>query len=506
MAEVNPNAHLAQDLLQQLSKQGVRDFLVCAGARNAPVVKALQNFKGVRAMHFFEERAAAFFALGRAKKTKRPVAVVTTSGTAAAELLPAMMEATYAGIPLVAVTADRPKTYRGSGAPQAVDQRGLYGRHAAGFYDWDVESSPAVTLYADRPVHVNISFDEPLLGTVSTLQQNTVEASQPLKTVPTCPLVIVSGLEPSEVPFVRRQLLRLGQPVYAEATSQLRDDPELGELLITAAEFSLQVRDVQTHFDGVIRVGTVPTLRLWRDLENGLRHWPVLSFSRLSYSGLSRVPSARPLQELEGFVVGSPNKNFLGVDRDRAAVFEKLLAQLPNSEPGYFRALSKLIPEGAHVFLGNSLPIRMWDLAAASILPAERKGFHIQANRGVNGIDGLVATFLGTADADKENWLILGDLSALYDLPSLALLPYAQTLNVRVVVVNNGGGMIFRRMFNDAAFENRHEFRFQNWARMFGWNYTQGLESSIYGPTVVEVTPDPRQTELFWKYFDELRA
>jgi 2-succinyl-5-enolpyruvyl-6-hydroxy-3-cyclohexene-1-carboxylate synthase len=115
-------AQLLQQTLQTLADLGVREVCVAAGARNAPLVAALLNSRGVKIWNFFEERSAAFFALGRIMADRQPVAVVTTSGTAAAELLPATIEAHYQGLPLVLVTADRPKSYRGSGAPQAIEQ------------------------------------------------------------------------------------------------------------------------------------------------------------------------------------------------------------------------------------------------------------------------------------------------------------------------------------------------------------------------------------------------
>src|SRR5690242_10613859 len=120
------NVRLARRVVEELYARGVREFCVCAGARNAPLVKVLGAASELKKYRFFEERSAAFFALGRAKILGAPVAVVTTSGTAAAELLPAAIEAYYSGVSLVLVTADRPPEYRGSAAPQAIEQMGLY--------------------------------------------------------------------------------------------------------------------------------------------------------------------------------------------------------------------------------------------------------------------------------------------------------------------------------------------------------------------------------------------
>src|ERR1700722_12018383 len=124
------NTHLAKQVLEEIISQGVYEFCLCPGARNAPLIYPLVQSSQVRIYYWPEERSAAFFALGRIKATGRPVAVVTTSGTAAAEILPAAMEAYYTGLPLVLLTADRPRRFRGTGAPQAAEQVGLFSCYA----------------------------------------------------------------------------------------------------------------------------------------------------------------------------------------------------------------------------------------------------------------------------------------------------------------------------------------------------------------------------------------
>lgn len=151
------NLSAARELVAGLRALGVDDFCVCAGSRNAPLLAVLmeRGLESPRHVYsFVDERSAAFFALGRTKRDGKPVAVVTTSGTAAAELLPAAIEAHYSGAPLVLVTADRPARFRGTGAPQAIEQIGLFGVYAATDpQQWDGRS----------PLHFNIEFDEPLI-------------------------------------------------------------------------------------------------------------------------------------------------------------------------------------------------------------------------------------------------------------------------------------------------------------------------------------------------------
>jgi 2-succinyl-5-enolpyruvyl-6-hydroxy-3-cyclohexene-1-carboxylate synthase len=157
------NKNLAEHIIAEASRLGVVEFCVCPGGRNAPFIPLLTQ-KHIRNYFWFEERSAAFFAIGRARITERPVGVIVTSGTASGELLPAAMEAYYSGVPLLLITADRPKRFRGSGAPQTAEQVGLFGQYATfsldlaeddrcDLYGWDVAS----------PAHVNVCFEEPLL-------------------------------------------------------------------------------------------------------------------------------------------------------------------------------------------------------------------------------------------------------------------------------------------------------------------------------------------------------
>ena len=144
------NLERARRLIAEVRELGASDFCVCAGSRNSPLIAVLEE----NLFSFVDERSAAFFALGRIKATARPAAVVTTSGTAVAELLPAVVEAHYSGLPLVLITADRPARYRGTGAPQAIEQEGIFGPYAA---------TSSAGWNRRTPLHLNIEFDEPLI-------------------------------------------------------------------------------------------------------------------------------------------------------------------------------------------------------------------------------------------------------------------------------------------------------------------------------------------------------
>ena len=193
------NERLAIEVIERLLALGVTTFCLSAGGRNAPFVETLDALANanplIEVLNFFDERDGAFFAIGRAKRDGVPVAVVTTSGTAVSELFSAVVEAHYSGVPLVLVTADRPVAYRGTGAPQAIEQAHLFARYAKVSFDidrpgtkWDLSS-----WCLNGPVQVNVSFDEPLLKG----RLGEVPSLPPLASVKTAPRI--SRWKPSAV-------------------------------------------------------------------------------------------------------------------------------------------------------------------------------------------------------------------------------------------------------------------------------------------------------------------
>lgn len=505
------NIGLAHALLQKLWEQGVREIVLCAGARNAPFVSLLSVETPFEVYSFFEERSAAFFALGRSLSTARPVAVVTTSGTAAAELLPATIEADHQGVPLVLITADRPRHYRGSGAPQAIQQVGILSHYVE--HCWDIESElPAGAVISKcRPTHFNVCMDEPLLDEpvqawapssqpVSLEYVDKVGRDSEIQCGMRRPLILLGGLREADRGLVLRWLQAAQRPVLAEATSGLRGSPQLEFWEVRGGPSSLREID----FDGVIRIGGVPTVRLWRDLEKS--HLEVQHFSHLPFSGMARVALVRGLLELESlspeFEIWSSSER--ARDRERATRLEGLLNEFPLSEPAWVRWLSLNMRDSSRLFLGNSLPIREWDLAAVM-----RSQPEIFANRGANGIDGLISTFLGLSEPGRDNWCLLGDLSAMYDLSGPWALRERPVENVQVAILNNGGGKIFHRMFRNTLFENPHDIRFGSWAEMWGWDYLCFEEpsdlSSAVRPRVLELRPCAEQTEKFWQSWEKSR-
>jgi 2-succinyl-5-enolpyruvyl-6-hydroxy-3-cyclohexene-1-carboxylate synthase len=184
-------------------------------------------------------------------------------------------------------------------------------------------------------------------------------------------------------------------------------------------------------------------------------------------------------------------------DRTASAELEKLLQSEPRSEAALVRAVAERLAPDARLLLGNSLPIREWDLAS----PRTQDARTIFGNRGVNGIDGLVSTALGLAGTDRPAAAVIGDLSALYDLAGLWPAAQLGDADITIAVVNNAGGKIFDRMFKSEAFLNRHDLRLRGWAEMFGWHYgtmhNSGDPFPAASPRIVEVRPDAEATRRF---------
>ena len=301
------------------------------------------------------------------------------------------------------------------------------------------------------------------------------------------PLVIIGGLPLAHRNRVRAFVRELQAPEFAEPLSGLREDPSLP--LITAGERTI----ARYEFDSIIRIGHVPTLRFWRDLDT--RETPVVHYSDLPFAGCTRG-EIRPIDALPS-MKGSRDESFFAMDREYAARFARILDGEPRSELAMIRALSSELAPHARVYLGNSLPIREWDLAATR----EPRGFEYEANRGANGIDGQLSTFFGWCAPKRENVCVVGDLTAIYDLNAPWIVPQlGEEVRFRIVIVNNGGGRIFSRVASlravDAAMreriiENSHAVRFEHWAAM--WNID-----------VTELRPDAEASRRVWERYDAL--
>ncbi len=515
----------AVEVVRQCLRAGVCEFVICAGARNAALIEALARAETaglVRLWRHFEERGAGFFALGRMMETGLPCAVVTTSGTAAAELLPAVIEAHYQARPLVALTADRPAEFRGSGAPQAIEQVGIFGVYAAqgDLSGWDGRG----------PLHVNVEFEEAFEPGDEDFSGETagtfVLAKDRLDVAALARwlredlyrgiVVMVGGLEPDEREEVFHFCRDFGAPVVVEATSGLRE--ALEGLAIHDAD-----RVLKAHPPGkILRLGEVPSGRFWRDLEElpGVSVWSVC---RNGLPGLAResqvtrgilnrvIPALGDLESAEDAL------DLLVGASARAARVEELLECYPDGEPALMRVVSHYASIASGVFLGNSLPIREWNLFAQWARPVPM----VRANRGANGIDGQISTWLGWSAEVGESWAVVGDLTALYDLAAPFVLGQVEQQGRVLVVINNHGGGIFSRVprldaMSPRAAEcmvNAHTADFAGMAALWGMDHLQIRRADDFDrfepgekTVLLEVIPDAEQTRRFWADWDRLKS
>ncbi len=520
------NLKLSKALMEFLYSHNVKTVVACSGSRNAPLIFTLQSSEEFQVFHHHDERSAAFFALGLSMKEQNPVAVLCTSGTAVAEMLPATIEAYYQKLPLILVSADRPHLFRGTGAPQAIEQVGIFSKYA---HCVDIQTENDFPTEFSTPLHLNICLEEPkagdwvvgthLLGPLDLKgmssppcgklghrDQNSLSPVPKLEEFLDCSnvLVVVGSLSLEDAKHVSTFLEKLQAPVLADSTSNLEAAPYIlrcGEKLLRTWKP-----------DKVLRLGSVPSFRFWRDLEK--LSIEVLSLSTQGFSGLSRASLIEKVDSFETLSKLSPelkqNKyaEVFNLDHQLSEKLEVLLKRYPHSELALIRKLNEFISQDALVYLGNSLPIREWNLVNGQRRPT-------YANRGANGIDGQVSSYLGLADSSPESWALVGDQTALYDLNALALSNQSSAKKYkskrRIVVMNNGGGKIFSHLSYSQQMEhaqrklleNHHRWEFRAWAEMFGWAYESWQVDSCHlnpqiDDLILEIFPDAAQTHHFW--------
>jgi 2-succinyl-5-enolpyruvyl-6-hydroxy-3-cyclohexene-1-carboxylate synthase len=508
------NFDLSQQIFSFLKQSRTEIIIVCAGARNAPMVLALEQEK-FKVFSFFEERSASFFALGLIKAFQKPVAVLTTSGTAVSELLSATIEAAYQGLPLILITADRPKSFRGTGSPQTINQVGIFKNYVEFEKDFDVLTTAKDFNFSwsyRKPVHFNLSFDEPLIDNAS-------QALLPVKIKKTVishnlskrkflgsrPLIVISEIEPQYLSSVIEFILATKAPVYAESMSLLKGDSRLDPYILKSSEMYVKQIFRLELCDSIIRIGGIPTLRFWRDLEGEYKNIPVINYTDIPYSGLSReticveVETLRPFMQFPQDILQVIKK----IDHKLQMEKEKLFNKYPLSEPTLAFRISQYVGRDS-IYLGNSQPIRHWDQFAVC------QSRMVYANRGANGIDGQVSTYLGWSENIDRSFCLIGDLTALYDLAALGLTPQLSENKRFLMIMNNFGGQIFKRVFKDDKFINKHQTQFYHWAKMWNWSYLQvsdlqdfkKIDSFNTPNVIVEIVPDQSQTNEFWDDWD----
>ena len=482
MRPVNRTYAPLQALADELVRCGMTHAVTCPGSRNAPLIFALAETDGLEAVSVLDERSAGFLALGIAKASGRPVAVTCTSGTAAANLLPAVVEAYEARVPLIVLTADRPPELRDTGAGQAIDQIDLYGSHAKWFVEVGNHEASRDTAVFHRslacrayytaargrpgPVHLNFPLREPLAPAPEDLSADDWagrDEGKPWVAVWEPPASAAHGLADSiagargaivcgpgtghAAEAVAALAAATGWPILAEPTSGLRCGAHDRSHVV--AHYDVLLRDEQwagAHVPRVVlRIGDTPTskpLRAWLAQAEQFVLDPHATWHEPTRDAqwIAAADPARTCAELAGAISVQPDADWLAGWRAGDELVPRALAQAGDPfEPRVWAALATSLPDAATVWVSSSMPIR--DVEA--FFPSVEKQIRFLANRGANGIDGVVSAAAGAALAEGGRaWLFTGELALLHDIGGLLAASRAGA-QLTIVCANNGGGNIF---------------------------------------------------------------
>lgn len=554
----NPNIQWADLFVGELAACGLQAVCIAPGSRSTPLTLAFARHPAIKLYLHLDERSAAFFALGLAMATERPVALVCTSGTAAAEFHGAVIEAYQSHVPLLVLTADRPHDVRYSGANQTIDQVKMYGDHVLWSFDLPIPQANAAVLtlrslktLAGRaygiangvvkgPVHLNFPFRQPLEPEAPPLPTITAQArpavqiergviaptSQQIDYLATLInqherglIVCGPGCPGGDFPEQVAKLASVsGYPLVA--------DPLSGVRFGAAVESGLVLGGYESYLQGgkaawerpdvVIRFGAVPTGKWINSYitasapthfvhirDNGV--WA--DDSHLVNYFLQADPAtvcAQVTQSLPSRSLSAWTKTILATEAVCQGATQRYLAE-HFFDGTVVAAVVAALPAGARLMIGNSLPVRHLDqLGAPTPQP-----IHLFGNRGASGIDGVTSTALGiAATSDAPLVLITGDVAFYHDMNGLLAIKQHNLRNVTIVLLNNNGGSIFRRL-PIAKFEPQftplfltpHDLDFSHVAQLYGLRYVctneretfqQTFQQSITGntPTLIEVQTD----------------
>ncbi|PRX98779.1 2-succinyl-5-enolpyruvyl-6-hydroxy-3-cyclohexene-1-carboxylic-acid synthase [Allonocardiopsis opalescens] len=535
---MNPSTALARVLADELARLGLREAVIAPGSRSTPLAMALAAHPRVRVHVRIDERSAAFCALGLARASGRPAAVVCTSGTAAANLHPAAVEAGQAGVGLLLLTADRPPELRDTGANQAVDQIRMFGSAVRWFSEVGVpEERPGMVGYwrslagrawgwaagADPgPVHLNIALRDPLVpdgdpswvepldgrpgGAPWTAPEPVPEAAAVELPAVERGVLVCGDTGEDPAPFVAAAHAA-GWPVLAEPTGNARYGPAaVGSYrhLLAVAEFAAAHRP-----EAVVTLGRVGLSRqvlaylrtagVHVACGGGPRYADPVRTAASVGAGRARVvvPGRRRGS-------GAWLASWQRADAAARAAVDAELDAGGLSEPRLARDLVAALPEGSLLVAGSSMPVRDLDGYARP-----RTGVRVIGNRGASGIDGLVSTAVGAALAHQaagggRAFALLGDLTLLHDQNGLLLGPGEERPDLVVVVANNDGGGIFSTLEQaehpqvfERLFGTPHGVGADRVAAMAGWphlllDHPKQLPDALAepGPRLVEARTD----------------
>jgi 2-succinyl-5-enolpyruvyl-6-hydroxy-3-cyclohexene-1-carboxylate synthase len=522
--------------VDELTRSGLRHIVISPGSRSTPIAVLAAEHPELRVWMHVDERSAAFFALGLAKARGEPVALLCTSGTAAANYAPAVAEACVARVPLVVLTADRPHELRDVGAPQTIQQIGLYGDHVKWFMEMPIPEPDDHMLRHARycasravveawrkpsgPVHLNFPLREPLLpdlehpqlfgagrhdgrayveapGASGQLSRSSLERLAAELAASERGIIICGPIDEPELAAVATELSALlGYPLLADPLSQLRGGMHRRDVIVDAYDAFLRDERAAATLapDVIIRLGAMPvskplllylnrhrTSRMLVVDEGGWRD-PTLLASDMVFadagelcSSLTRLLTERGLRR-----DGEWLRCWQRLNSETRRALDQGIEQIEQAEGMFegriFTELRQLLPDSTVLFAGNSMPIRDLDTFYA----ASERCIRFAGNRGANGIDGLISTALGYSAAGERTVLVLGDLSFYHDMNGL-LAAKLHGLPITIIVVNNDGGGIFS-FLPQASLKRHYEELF---GTPLGLDYAHA--AAMYGGTFTRV-------------------
>jgi len=458
--------HLAHSIVRQLIELGISDFVLSPGSRNAPISLALHEAeaKGLIELHIrIDERGAAFYALGIAKASGKYVAVICTSGTAAANYHPAALEAYHSRNNIIFITADRPARLRRTGANQTTLQAGIL----APIQTIDTaEIIDCSALLQAGPVHLNIQFDEPLLSTtqepdwLSGIHPATFEKipSTSGNLVATSRSVIIIGHDRAGAPteFLRSVVEKSGIPLIAE-------DPLSFPKAVPHAALFLADVDLRESLkaDQVIVIGRTTLSRSINSYIAQCKNIIVID---------PRAHEIDTKREATNILFSVPEISAPTLDKTWVAQWKaagelaRTAIELDWSEQLAARTIAKNLPAESALFIGSSRPVRDMEAFAEP-----RKGVHVFSNRGLAGIDGNISTGFGISTVYERTYSVLGDLTFLHDLSALV---NTQQINHTIFIIDNNGGGIFSTLPQAGV---------QGFEKVFGTPHNLNIESIIKG-------------------------
>ena len=551
---IYPKIPLAQSIIEICLAKGVTNIVISPGSRNAPLIIGFVNNPKFTCYSIADERSAAFFALGIAQQIKKPVAVICTSGSALLNYYPAIAEAFYSQIPLVVISADRPLDKIDIGDGQTIRQEKVFENHSlynanlvegtSSENDLKISEALATSIAKKGPVHINAPFEEPLYETVSELSVtvNIPASANDNPVVSTANWVefasiwnaskkklVLAGvnepnaIDPSIVDFLANDASVV---VMTETTSNLHHPSFINTIdtIITpfsSDDFEVFQPEILITFGGMVVSKRIKAaLRKYKPKH----HWHIDSLRAYNTFGcLTKHFETDPNTFFNAFIPllepieSNYFERFESINTLRKEKHEIYLSKIPFSDFKVFEKVIQSLPTNSHLQIGNSSAIRYAQLIA--IHPS----IEVFCNRGTSGIDGSTSTAIGAAVAnEKQTVLITGDIGFLYD--SNALWNNYIPKNLKIIVINNGGGGIFRILpghdetpvFN-TFFETSHCLTAEHLAKMYGFEYaiasdetslTDGLHT-LYAqnnkPYILEVfTPTRTNDSILLQYFREL--